>query len=361
MKILYSKNTLEKRAFSQFLLQWYDLNGRILPWRLKKGASQEEKDPYRIWVSEIMLQQTTVKAVIPYFESFTNKWPTIFDLAEAKEETVFNVWAGLGYYSRVKNMLKCAKIIVSEHDGKFPKLAHELQLFPGIGSYTSAAISAIAFDQKSTVVDTNVERVISRMFALKVPLKKSKKEIRSLAESLTPSDRSGDYAQAIMDLGATICTNRRPICKRCPWSKMCLSLKENITHLIPIKDIPKTKPTRLGRVYIATKGQKVVLIRRPYSGLLPNMLCPPTFGWLDEKTFSGPPFEAKWVKLSTKIKHSFTHFNLNLTAYKTEIEEVPLGFKFYSITPDLIRSLPTLSKKVMKVGLNQDKPTYKSD
>ena len=349
-----SKCNWDDQSMSRILLRWYETSGRDLPWRIrrKNDGGYKKYDPYLVWLSEIMLQQTTVKAVIPYFNLFVRNWPTIFDLAKADENLIYGAWAGLGYYSRAKNLLKCSKIIVDEYSGLFPISAEELQKLPGIGPYTSAAISAIAFDEYATVVDANVERVICRLFEIKKPITKAKSEIFSLANSLTSKENPGDYAQAIMDLGAKICKPKKPLCDQCPWSPVCLSKKNDSTLLIPTKGFHKKKPTRLGEVYIAQKGNEIVLIKRPPSGLLPNMLCPPTYGWLDKTKEKGPPFDANWKILPERVTHSFTHFNLILTVHKAQIDRLPVNFCSYNLSKSLLNTLPTLSKKVLRLTTN---------
>ncbi len=344
-----SKSMHGRKHITQSLINWYDLNGRSLPWRSTNNAVGEKKkyDPYLIWISEIMLQQTTVSAVKPYFIRFSERWPTVFDLASAEEEEVYSMWAGLGYYSRAKNLIRSAKIIVEHYHGNFPSSVEKLLELPGIGPYTSAAIASIAFNKRATVVDTNVERVIARVFSLQSPVKEIKEEIFSIADQLTPKSRPGDYAQAIMDLGATVCKPTAPTCNECPLNDICDSLKKNIVHLIPKRRIRKEKPVRYGSIYVATKSSNVILYRRPSKGLLPNMLCPPTFGWLDDRTQKGPPFEACWEATRIMVYHSFTHFNLILKVYKSEIGETPTGYTSYPLTQKLIGSLPSLVRKVL--------------
>ena len=348
-----SKSIQARNHFSDAILNWYDGNARDLPWRTKQygDCSQKKLDPYSIWVSEIMLQQTTVATVIPYFKLFIKTWPTVFELAAAKEDTIYAMWAGLGYYSRAKNLAECAKIIVTKHGGQFPKTADELKLLPGIGLYTSAAIAAIAFQEVVTVVDANVERVISRVFAIDKPLKKVKSQVYSLAKSLTSKKRPGDYAQGMMDLGATICKPRKPLCLKCPIQKMCLAYARKKTDVIPKKTERKSKLIRYGSAYVATKGSSVVLIKRPTNGLLSNMLCPPTFGWFNNENETGPPFPANWLQLPQTVTHSFTHFELHLTVYRANLNKVPLEFKAFELSSDLTRSLPTLSKKILKFAI----------
>ena len=348
-----SKSIQEGDFFSDAILNWYNCNARHLPWRVNQlpGISKEKIDPYLIWVSEVMLQQTTVAAVIPYFNLFIKTWPTIFDLARADEESVYATWAGLGYYSRAKNLVQCAKIIVAKHGGRFPKSARELKLLPGIGIYTSAALAAIAFQEVATVVDANVERIISRVFAIDKPLVEVKKEIFSIAKRLTSKRRPGDYAQGMMDLGATICKPRKPMCFKCPIQEICLAHGRKITDVIPKKAKRQAKIIRYGSAYVALKDSSVILVKRPPKGLLSNMLCPPTFGWFGNETEKGPPFQSNWRQLPQTLTHSFTHFDLHLTVYRATVNDVPVDFKAFKLSSDLTHSLPTLSKKILEYAL----------
>ncbi len=347
-----SQSITENSRFSDTVLSWYDCHARDLPWRANQYPDCSQKiDPYLIWVSEVMLQQTTVTTVIPYFKAFIKTWPTIFDLAKANEDSIYSMWAGLGYYSRAKNLAQCAKIIVENHGGHFPKSARELKQLPGIGIYTSAAIAAIAFQEIVTVVDANVERVISRVFAIEKPLRETKKEVYSFAERLTSKRRPGDYAQGMMDLGATICKPRKPRCLECPIQKMCLAYRKEITAIIPKKLKRQSKLIRYGSAYVAIKDKSIILVKRPAKGLLSNMLCPPTFGWFNNETDKGPPFKSDWLRLPQTLTHSFTHFDLHLTIYRTSVRKVPRKFKAFELSPNLTQSLPSLSKKILKFAL----------
>ncbi|MEM9851814.1 MAG: A/G-specific adenine glycosylase, partial [Pseudomonadota bacterium] len=232
------------------LLAWYDTHARVLPWRIPPG-DVAQPDPYRVWLSEIMLQQTTVAAVKSYFERFTSHWPTVTDLAAAEDERVMGEWAGLGYYARARNLLKCARVVVTDHAGVFPDTRQGLLALPGIGPYTASAVAAIAFGRAETVVDGNVERVMARVFAVDTPLPQAKPDLTELAAGLTPVNRPGDYAQAVMDLGATICTPKTPACGICPWRDPCAARAEGIAADLPKKTPKKPKPTRRGIAYIA--------------------------------------------------------------------------------------------------------------
>jgi A/G-specific adenine glycosylase len=246
------------------LLHWYDRHHRVLPWRIgpAEQASGVKPDPYRVWLSEIMLQQTTVEAVKSYFTKFVERWPSVQAMAKASEDDILRAWAGLGYYSRARNLKKCADAVASQHNGRFPDNAIALKELPGIGDYTSAAIAAIAFGEAAAVVDGNVERVISRLYTIDTPLPAAKTEIRALMGQLTPSDRPGDFAQAMMDLGATICTPRRPACAICPLNDDCSALKLRDPEEFPVKAPKAEKPVRIGAAFVAIAGDGSILLRK---------------------------------------------------------------------------------------------------
>ncbi|RGP35461.1 A/G-specific adenine glycosylase [Pseudotabrizicola alkalilacus] len=303
---------------SDLLLRWYDRHARVMPWRVspqdrKAGAVP---DPYRIWLSEVMLQQTTVAAVKDYFHRFTARWPTVSDLAAARDEDVMAEWAGLGYYARARNLLKAARAVVADHGGVFPGTRDGLLSLPGIGPYTAGAVAAIAYDEAATVVDGNVERVMARLFAVNTPLPVAKGELTALAASLTPETRSGDYAQAVMDLGATICTPRNPACGICPWSHACAARDAGIQAELPRK-LPKVeKPVRRGTLWLATQSDMILLQRRPDTGLLGGMLGFPGDGW--DGAGGEAPAAADWSEIG-EIRHTFTHFHLYLTLQAAEL------------------------------------------
>ena len=299
-------------GISAELLGWYDRHARDLPWRVPPG--QGRADPYRVWLSEVMLQQTTVAAVKSYFERFTSLWPRVEDLAAAEDAAVMAEWAGLGYYARARNLLACARAVAAQ--GGFPRTRAGLGELPGIGPYTSAAISAIAFDLPETVVDGNVERVISRLFAIETPLPASKPQIHELAESLTPQARPGDHAQAMMDLGATICTPRSPACGICPLSDPCEARRQGIAAELPRKSPKKAKPLRLGVVWIGFAGDAVLVETRPERGLLGGTLAFPSTGW--DGSDLPPPAVGEWRELGL-VRHVFTHFALDLTVMTAEL------------------------------------------
>ena len=303
---------------SDLLLRWYDRYARVMPWRVspqdrKAGAVP---DPYRIWLSEVMLQQTTVAAVKDYFHRFTARWPTVSDLAAARDEDVMAEWAGLGYYARARNLLKAARAVVADHGGVFPGTRDGLLGLPGIGPYTAGAVAAIAYDEAATVVDGNVERVMARLFAVNTPLPVAKGELTALAASLTPGQRPGDYAQAVMDLGATICTPRSPACGVCPWVHACTARAEGIQAELPRK-LPKAeKPVRRGMLWLATQSDMILLQRRPDTGLLGGMLGFPGDGW--DGAGGEAPAAADWSEIG-EIRHTFTHFHLYLTLQAAEL------------------------------------------
>ena len=330
------------------LLAWYDRNRRDLPWRAAPG---EKADPYHVWLSEIMLQQTTVAAVIPYFEKFKALFPDVHALATAKDEDVMAAWAGLGYYSRARNLLKCARMVVADHSGQFPDTETELLTLPGIGPYTAAAIAAIAFNRKSAPVDGNIERVLARVYVLTTPLPALKKAVKPLNEALVPADRPGDFAQALMDLGAGICTPKRPNCAICPWQDCCLGRSEGNAETLPRRAPKKPKPERNGIVFWLENGNKEVLMaRRPDTGLLGGMLMFPSTGW-DEINDTDLPelLPDNWTQLSGEVVHVFTHFRLRL---KLVAQTAPKGFRKPAghewvnprDFPD--RALPSLMRKV---------------
>lgn len=339
---------------SQILLDWYDRHARVMPWRIspQDRADGIRPDPYRVWMSEVMLQQTTVAAVKDYFRRFTDRWPTVTDLASAQDADVMAEWAGLGYYARARNLLKCARYVVEHHDGVFPNHHDRLLKLPGVGPYTAAAVSSIAFDQPETVVDGNVERVISRLYDIHTPLPTSKPELTDLARTLTPSERPGDYAQAIMDLGATICTPKSPACGICPWHEPCLARAHGTAAELPKKVAKKPKPTRHGIVYIARREDGSWLMEtRPDKGLLGGMLAFPTTDW-GETTEDLPPLSAEWEELDAEALHTFTHFHLRLRIMTAWIEDdaVPSRGHFLAASDFSPAALPTVFRKAFDLA-----------
>ncbi|MBL3570149.1 A/G-specific adenine glycosylase [Rhodovulum sulfidophilum] len=337
------------------LLAWYDIHARELPWRVGPAARKagERPDPYRVWLSEVMLQQTTVAAVKDYFHRFTTLWPDVGALAAAEDARVMGEWAGLGYYARARNLLKCARAVAADHGGRFPDSRAALLALPGIGPYTAAAIAAIAFDRPETVVDGNVERVMSRLFAVETPLPTAKPDLTALAARLTPPERPGDHAQAVMDLGATICTPRNPACGICPWRAPCLARAEGIAAALPRK-LPKTpKPTRLGRAYLGRRTDGAWLLeRRPETGLLGGMLGWPGSDWAETEPFSAPPAEADWRPLGAEVRHTFTHFHLRLDLWVVDLPVDCIPDRGQFLAPAAFRpsDLPTVMRKAFDLA-----------
>ena len=305
---------MRETALPETLLDWYDAHARELPWRVSPADRRVGvvPDPYHVWMSEIMLQQTTVAAVKAYFLKFTSLWPTVNDLAAAPDDRVMGEWAGLGYYARARNLLKCARVVSSELNGRFPDTREELLKLPGVGPYTAAAVASIAFDRSETVVDGNVERVMARMFAIETPLPRAKPELTERAASLTLDTRPGDYAQAVMDLGATVCTPKKPACGICPWVRTCQGRLAGIHETLPAKEPKKAKPTRVGIAYLARRADGAWLLeRRPEKGLLGGMLGWPGSEW-GEFAENAPPMDAEWRDVGAEVRHTFTHFHLRL-------------------------------------------------
>ncbi|WP_435260105.1 A/G-specific adenine glycosylase [Thioclava sp. FR2] len=331
---------------SAALLAWYDRAARVMPWRVgpAERAAGERPDPYRVWLSEVMLQQTTVAAVRDYFRRFTARWPTVADLAAAEDAEVMGEWAGLGYYARARNLLKCARVVVADHGGVFPGSRDGLLTLPGIGPYTASAIAAIAYDEPATVVDGNVERVMARYFAVETPMPTAKPDLVALAERLTPAQRPGDYAQAVMDLGATICTPRNPACGICPWMAGCAARQKGIAAELPRKLPKAAKPIRQGRLWIARVGDGFLLERRPERGLLGGMWGFPGDGW---DGAGGPaPLDADWQDIG-EVRHTFTHFHLYLRVETASLESGPDPLRGQILPRAAFRpgDLPTVMRK----------------
>lgn len=328
---------------SAALLEWYDRHARDLPWRAKPG--EPLPDPYRVWLSEVMLQQTTVAAVKPYFAAFTSRWPTVEALAAAPDDDVMAAWAGLGYYSRARNLVKAAREVSVR--GGFPDTETALRQLPGLGAYTAAAVAAIAFGRRAVVVDANVERVVARLFAIEEPLPAARKTIRAKADTITPRDRGGDFAQATMDLGATICTAREPRCLLCPLAGMCEGFRTGEPARFPIKLAKKPKPMRQGKAYWIERDDAIWLVRRESKGMLGGMRGMPDDGWSARGDGIGDP---SGVPLGM-VKHGFTHFDLELSV---EAFSHPLGEgEWWSIDRLEEAGLPTLFAKAAQRAIAQ--------
>jgi A/G-specific adenine glycosylase len=332
------------------LLGWYDVNRRTLPWRAAPG---ETPDPYRVWLSEIMLQQTTVPHAIPYFVEFTSRWPTVRDLADEADATVMSAWAGLGYYARARNLLACARTVARDHGGVFPDTEAELRLLPGVGGYTAAAVAAIAFSRPANVVDGNVERVVARLFALEEALPKAKPRLKALADGLVLADRAADWPQALMDLGSTVCRPRAPLCLVCPIHAHCRAAATGDPARYPLKAKKAARPHRHGAVYILRCGNEVALVERPAKGLLGGMAGLPTSAWLDgplspKDARSHAPIEGEWLLLGS-VEHVFTHFSLTLDVYEAEIATRLSDVAWVSVATARA-SLPTVFRKALDLG-----------
>ena len=344
------------------LLAWYDRHRRKLPWRALPG---ETPDPYCVWLSEIMLQQTTVRAVGPYFARFTARWSDVRALAAAPLDDVLKLWAGLGYYARARNLHACAKAVVERHGGCFPQSQAELAALPGIGPYTAAAIAAIAFDAPAAAIDGNVERVMARLFAVEEYFPAAKSDIRRLTEGLVPAARAGDFAQALMDLGATICTPVKPACALCPWMDDCAARRRGDPQTFPRKAPKREGRLRRGAAFVAVRADGCVLLRsRPPKGLLGGMTEVPTTDWShdfeDKSALKSAPrlsgTAPKWQRLPGVVRHVFTHFPLELTVYATRVPRgagVPRGARWISIDALPGEALPNLMRKVLAHALDR--------
>jgi len=311
---------------SRLLLDWYDVHRRDLPWRARPGG---KKDPYRVWLSEIMLQQTTVQAVAGYYRRFLARWPTVRALAAAPLDDVLAAWAGLGYYARARNLHKAAKAVCEQLGGRFPATATELQRLPGIGAYTAGAIAAIAFGAREAAMDANAERVVARLFALKDPLPGAKPELLRLGRSLVPEARAGDFAQALMDLGALICTVKRPACARCPLADGCEAHRLGIAQVLPVKAPKAARPLQRGAAFVARDSDgAILLVKRPEKGLLGGMLQPPLGPWTgkfptQDEAMMQAPFRAAWKKIPGIVRHGFTHFELEVEVWVASHPVIP--------------------------------------
>jgi A/G-specific adenine glycosylase len=347
------------------LLAWYDRHRRALPWRAARG---ERADPYRVWLSEIMLQQTTVRAVVPYYVRFLDRWGDVHALAATPLAEVLKAWAGLGYYARARNLHACARAVVERHGGIFPQSEAELRALPGIGDYTAAAIAAIAYDAPASPVDGNIERVMARLFAVATPLPAAKPQLRALARELTPPRRAGDFAQALMDLGATICAPKKPACAFCPWNDACAANKRGDADSFP-RRIPKREGAlRRGAAFVVRRADGYLLVRtRPPEGLLGGMTEVPTTQWsadFDERealksaprfTGSGSKKRTAWHRTAGLVRHVFTHFPLELSVYLAAVpanRAAPKGMRWIALSEVAGEALPSLMRKVIAHALD---------
>jgi A/G-specific adenine glycosylase len=332
------------------LLAWYDKSARALPWRVGPAdhALGVRADPYRVWLSEVMLQQTTVPHATPYFLDFTRRWPRAADLAAAADGDVMAAWAGLGYYARARNLLACARAVATDHGGVFPDTEAGLLALPGVGAYTAAAVAAIAFDRPANVVDGNVERVISRLYAVQDPLPGSKPELKALAAGLVGPERPGDWAQALMDLGATVCRPKAPLCDRCPLAQTCMARAQGDPETYPRKTAKAQRPHRHGVAYVLTQGDRVGLVRRPDKGLLGGMLALPSSEWGSAPADGGAPARAAW-RPAGPIEHVVTHFSLTLQVLRAD---GPAPDLIWTPVDEAARALPSVFLKALRQGLN---------
>ncbi|MEA2987428.1 MAG: A/G-specific adenine glycosylase [Alphaproteobacteria bacterium] len=340
------------------LLDWYDRHRRTLPWRAPPG---ETSDPYRVWLSEIMLQQTTVKAVAPYFVRFLAHWPDVRALAAAPLDDVLKLWAGLGYYARARNLHACAQAVVARHGGRFPASEAALAALPGIGRYTAAAIAAIAFEATTVPVDGNVERVVARLFAVGLELPAAKLEIHRVAQTLASPRRAGDFAQALMDLGATLCTPKRPACALCPWTAACLARAGGEPERFPVKAPKREGRLRRGAAFVAVRADGHVLVRaRPPKGLLGGMTEVPTGEWTHDFNEDGALAAAPrlagaaWRRIPGVVSHVFTHFPLELVVYRAQVPAragAPAGARWVALADLPGEALPNVMRKVVAHAL----------
>ena len=339
---------VQKTGFSDDLLGWYDRHQRRLPWRALPG---ERVDPYRVWLSEIMLQQTVVATVKPYFEKFTQRWPTLQEFAKASLDDVLTAWAGLGYYSRARNLHACAQIVAAS-GGQFPVTSKSLLELPGIGAYTAAAIAAIAYGEPATVVDGNVERVVARIWKVEIPLPLAKPELKRLAATLTPKQRPGDYAQAMMDLGATVCVPRSPKCIICPVADYCEARKAGVQNELPQRAPKQARPQRRGIAYWVQSGDKILLRKRPAKGLLGGMIEVPSSAWLADAPEIGvdTPINTEWQETGRNITHVFTHFSLELeivSAYPIKRPVLAAPYLWATLAEMEQLALPSVMRKIV--------------
>ena len=342
------------------LLAWYDVHRRDLPWRAKPGQAS---DPYRVWLSEIMLQQTTVAAVGPYYREFLARWPDVGRLAAASQDEVLAAWAGLGYYSRARNLHRAAKFVAKELGGIFPDNEAALRKLPGVGAYTAAAIGAIAFNECVPAMDANAARVIARLFAVQEPLPQVKPKLALLTAPLVPQDRPGDFAQALMDLGSAICVPRRPLCGECPLAAHCQARRLGLAEKLPVRSAKRARPLKRGAAFVALDPNGAIyLVRRPEKGLLGAMLQPPLGEWRGEfphrKTaLAEAPFTGAWSKKPGFVRHGFTHFELEMEVYVANFRARPNGEGIWLPPAEIARAaLPTVMRKLIEHALDADAP-----
>lgn len=346
----------KKPDLAAMLLDWYDTHRRVLPWRVPPGR---RADPYKVWLSEIMLQQTTVQAVANYYRKFLKLWPTVRALADAKQEDVLAAWAGLGYYARARNLHAAAKIVANQMGGTFPATAAELRTLPGVGIYTSGAIAAIAYNEKQAAMDANAERVIARLYAVQKPIPKAKADLHARCLVLVP-ERAGDFVQALMDLGSAICSPKRPHCQDCPWRGACKARALGIAEQLPVKAPKVARPLKRGAAFVVCdKADAILLVKRPEKGLLASMLQPPLGPWAEDfptraQALSQAPFHAAWTKCSGIVRHGFTHFELEIEVYAAQVVHRP------KVEGDWIAAhrlgdvaLPTVMRKILEHGLDR--------
>ena len=340
------------------LLAWYDANARALPWRIGPAdrARGVRPEPYRVWLSEVMLQQTTVPHATSYFLDFTRRWPSVRALAAAPEAEVMAAWAGLGYYARARNLIACARAVAGEHGGVFPETEAGLLSLPGVGPYTAAAVAAIAFDEATNVVDGNVERVMARLHAVETPLPAAKPELKALAGALVRVDRPGDWAQALMDLGAVICRPKAPLCDRCPLTAACAGRSSGAPETYPRRDAKPDRPRRHGAAYVLTFRGEIALAPRPPRGLLGGMLGLPTSDWgpaplTPPQALAAAPAGTGWRSLGA-IEHVFTHFGLTLQVWRGAAQSRDPSFVWLPAA-EAAQALPSVFRKALEAGLNK--------
>ena len=345
---------MSRASIRRRLLAWYDANARDLPWRIGPGARGVRADPYAVWLSEVMLQQTTVPHATPYFLKFLRRWPTVSDLAAAPDAEVMAAWAGLGYYARARNLLACARAVAGDHGGVFPDTEEGLRALPGIGAYTAAAVAAIAFDRAANVVDGNVERVMARLHGVETPLPDAKPELKTLAGALIAADRPGDWAQALMDLGATVCRPKAPLCDLCPLAADCQARAGGAPETYPRKTRKADRPRRYGAAYLLVRHGEVALVQRAPKGLLGGMLGLPTSDWGAKplpaaEAIAAAPAAGDWREVGS-VEHVFTHFALTLQIWRCDDGEMVEAIW----TPSSgLEALPSVFLKAAKAGIDR--------